>query len=311
MAAVPSRERGEILRRAYEELVARADELALLMTLEMGKPLAESKAEILYAADFLHWFSGEAMRITGDFRMNEKATGRVLVQRQPVGPCLFITPWNFPMAMGTRKIGAGDRRGLHDGRQAGEADAALDARAGGHRRSRGPAEGRAERRDGAVVGLDHGAAHPRPAAAQAVVHRVDGGRQGPHRAVGRADPARVDGARRQRAVPRLRGRGPGRRGRRRDDREDAQRRRGVHERQPLPRARVGRSGLLREARRAHGRDAGRPRHRGRRDARARSSTTTSAERSPSSSTTRSDAAARCCAAARGWTARGTSTRRRC
>ena len=105
MAAVPSRERGEILRRAYEELVERADELALLMTLEMGKPVAESKAEILYAADFLHWFSGEAMRITGDFRMNEKGTARVLVQRQPVGPCLFITPWNFPMAMGTRKIG--------------------------------------------------------------------------------------------------------------------------------------------------------------------------------------------------------------
>lgn len=105
MAALPSRERGEILRRAYDELVARADELALLMTLEMGKPVAESKAEILYAADFLHWFSGEATRITGDFRMNEKGTARVLVQRQPVGPCLFITPWNFPMAMGTRKIG--------------------------------------------------------------------------------------------------------------------------------------------------------------------------------------------------------------
>ncbi|MBJ7519310.1 MAG: NAD-dependent succinate-semialdehyde dehydrogenase [Solirubrobacteraceae bacterium] len=105
MAALPSRERGEILRRAYDEIVERADELALLMTLEMGKPVAESKAEILYAADFLHWFSGEAMRITGDFRMNEKGTARVLVQRQPVGPCLFITPWNFPMAMGTRKIG--------------------------------------------------------------------------------------------------------------------------------------------------------------------------------------------------------------
>lgn len=105
MAALPSRERGEVLRRAYDELVARADELAVLMTLEMGKPVAESKAEILYAADFLHWFSGEAMRITGDFRMNEKGTARVMVQRQPVGPCLFITPWNFPMAMGTRKIG--------------------------------------------------------------------------------------------------------------------------------------------------------------------------------------------------------------
>ncbi len=104
-AATPPRERSEILRRAYEALVAQADDLALLMTMEMGKSVAESKAEILYAADFFNWFAGEALRIDGSFKLNDKGTGRVIVMRQPVGPCLFITPWNFPMAMGTRKIG--------------------------------------------------------------------------------------------------------------------------------------------------------------------------------------------------------------
>jgi succinate-semialdehyde dehydrogenase / glutarate-semialdehyde dehydrogenase len=104
-AATPPRERSEILRRAYEALVAQADDLALLMTLEMGKSVTESKAEILYAADFFNWFAGEAVRIDGTYKVADKGTGRVIVMRQPVGPCLFITPWNFPMAMGTRKIG--------------------------------------------------------------------------------------------------------------------------------------------------------------------------------------------------------------
>ncbi|HEV3001702.1 MAG TPA: NAD-dependent succinate-semialdehyde dehydrogenase [Solirubrobacteraceae bacterium] len=104
-AATPSRERGEILRRAYDLIVERADDLATLMTLEMGKPVAESKAEVLYAADFLHWFAGEATRIDGGYKPAEKGGFRVLTMRQPVGPCIFITPWNFPLAMGTRKIG--------------------------------------------------------------------------------------------------------------------------------------------------------------------------------------------------------------
>ena len=102
---VPPIERGEILRRAFERLTARADELALLMTLEMGKPLAESKAEIAYAAEFFRWFSGEATRIHGQFNLAGNGIGRVLTMRQPIGPCILITPWNFPMAMGTRKIG--------------------------------------------------------------------------------------------------------------------------------------------------------------------------------------------------------------
>ncbi len=102
--AHPPRERGEILRRAYEQLTERSEELALLMTLEMGKALAESKAEIAYAAEFLRWFSEEAVRIHGRYMTNTTGKGRVLTMRQPVGPCVFITPWNFPMAMGTRKL---------------------------------------------------------------------------------------------------------------------------------------------------------------------------------------------------------------
>ncbi|HVM64165.1 MAG TPA: NAD-dependent succinate-semialdehyde dehydrogenase [Acidimicrobiales bacterium] len=104
-AATAPRQRGEILRRAYELLMERVDDLALLMTLEMGKPVAESKAEITYAADFFRWFSEEAVRIDGRWTPNPNGGARLVVMRQPVGPCLFITPWNFPLAMGTRKIG--------------------------------------------------------------------------------------------------------------------------------------------------------------------------------------------------------------
>jgi succinate-semialdehyde dehydrogenase/glutarate-semialdehyde dehydrogenase len=103
-AATAPRERGEILRRAYEAIVAQTDELALLMTLEMGKALAESRAEIAYASEFFRWFSEEAVRIHGRYMVNTTGKGRILTMRQPVGPCVFVTPWNFPMAMGTRKL---------------------------------------------------------------------------------------------------------------------------------------------------------------------------------------------------------------
>jgi succinate-semialdehyde dehydrogenase/glutarate-semialdehyde dehydrogenase len=103
-AAHPPRERGEILRRAYEALVAQTEELALLMTLEMGKSLAESRGEIAYAAEFFRWFSEEAVRVHGRYMTNTTGRGRILTLRQPVGPCVFVTPWNFPTAMGTRKI---------------------------------------------------------------------------------------------------------------------------------------------------------------------------------------------------------------
>ncbi len=103
-AATAPRRRGEILRRAYELLLERADDLALLMTLEMGKAVGESRAELTYAAEFLRWFSEEAVRIHGRYMTNTTGVGRILTTRQPVGPCVFVTPWNFPTAMGTRKI---------------------------------------------------------------------------------------------------------------------------------------------------------------------------------------------------------------
>jgi len=104
-AATPPRQRGEILRRAFELVSERIDDFALLMTLEMGKPLADSRAEITYAAEFFRWFAEEAVRIDGRYTVSPNGGARLLVMRQAVGPCLLITPWNFPMAMGTRKFG--------------------------------------------------------------------------------------------------------------------------------------------------------------------------------------------------------------
>ena len=99
------RERGEILRRAWELIQERMDDLALLMTLEMGKTIKESKAEIAYAGEFFRWFAEQAVRIDGRYAVAPNGAGRLLTMKQPVGPCIAITPWNFPMAMGTRKIG--------------------------------------------------------------------------------------------------------------------------------------------------------------------------------------------------------------
>jgi len=104
-AATPPRVRGEILRRAFELMIERQEDLALLMTLEMGKPLAESRSEVAYAADFLRWFSEEAVRQNGSWTTAPDGLSRLLTMKQPVGPCLLVTPWNFPLAMGTRKIG--------------------------------------------------------------------------------------------------------------------------------------------------------------------------------------------------------------
>ena len=99
------RDRGEILRRAFDVISERSDELARIMTLEMGKTLAESKAEITYGAEFFRWFAEEAVRIHGRYSTAPNGATRLLTLKQPVGPCLMITPWNFPLAMATRKIG--------------------------------------------------------------------------------------------------------------------------------------------------------------------------------------------------------------
>jgi succinate-semialdehyde dehydrogenase/glutarate-semialdehyde dehydrogenase len=103
-AATAPRERAEILRRAFDAVTARGEELSLLMTLEMGKPLPEARAELAYGAEFLRWFSEEAVRVAGRYALSPTGDSRMLVSRAPVGPCLLITPWNFPLAMATRKV---------------------------------------------------------------------------------------------------------------------------------------------------------------------------------------------------------------
>ncbi|WP_448221666.1 NAD-dependent succinate-semialdehyde dehydrogenase [Gordonia iterans] len=104
-AATPPRERAEILRSAFEEVTRRRDDFALLMTLEMGKILSESFGEVTYGAEFLRWFSEEAVRIAGRTATAPAGNGEIVVVKEPVGPSYAITPWNFPLAMGTRKIG--------------------------------------------------------------------------------------------------------------------------------------------------------------------------------------------------------------
>ena len=98
------RVRGEILRKAWELLIERRDDFALLMTMEMGKPFAEAQGEVTYGGEFLRWFSEEAVRINGRYGSNPEGTGTMIVSKRPVGPSFLITPWNFPLAMATRKI---------------------------------------------------------------------------------------------------------------------------------------------------------------------------------------------------------------
>ena len=96
--------RADILYRAYELVVANTDRLAAIMTAEMGKPLAEARGEVAYGAGMLRWFSEEAVRVGGDDAVSDYGSTRVIVTREPIGPCVLVTPWNFPLAMGTRKI---------------------------------------------------------------------------------------------------------------------------------------------------------------------------------------------------------------
>lgn len=103
-AATPARRRAEVLRQAFDLLQERREDFALLMTIEMGKPLAEARGEVAYGSEFLRWFSEEASRIQGRYGPNPENTGRMFVTQHPVGPCFLITPWNFPLAMATRKI---------------------------------------------------------------------------------------------------------------------------------------------------------------------------------------------------------------
>jgi succinate-semialdehyde dehydrogenase/glutarate-semialdehyde dehydrogenase len=103
-ARTAPRQRAEILRRGFELVTARAEDFALLMTLEMGKPLAEARGEVTYGAEFLRGFAEEAVRDYGRYLTAPEGKNKILVQHKPVGPCLLITPWNFPLAMATRKV---------------------------------------------------------------------------------------------------------------------------------------------------------------------------------------------------------------
>ena len=103
-AATAPRTRSEILRTAFDLVQEHKEDLALLMTLEMGKPLAEARGEVVYGGEFLRWFSEEAVRISGRYGINPEGTGHMVVSQRPVGPSFFVTPWNFPFAMATRKI---------------------------------------------------------------------------------------------------------------------------------------------------------------------------------------------------------------
>ena len=104
-AKMAPRVRGEILRKAFEIMVAEADRLAEIISRENGKVLSDAKGEILYAAEFFRWFSEEAVRINGEFRTSPSGDKKIIVTKQPIGVSLLITPWNFPAAMATRKIG--------------------------------------------------------------------------------------------------------------------------------------------------------------------------------------------------------------
>ena len=207
-ADMPPRDRGEILRRGFELMRERADDLALLMTLEMGKPLAESRAEVTYAAEFLRWFSEEAVRIAGRYSTSPDGATRLLTLKRPVGPTLMITPWNFPLAMGTRKVGpavaAGCTMVVKPAAQTPLsmlAFAALMQEAG---LPDGVLNVVTTSSSGQVMEpLVRDARH-----AQAHLHRLDRRGSTPRRAVGPAPAARVDGARRQCAVPRARRRRP-------------------------------------------------------------------------------------------------------
>jgi succinate-semialdehyde dehydrogenase/glutarate-semialdehyde dehydrogenase len=104
-AAAPPRTRGEVLRKAFELMIERSDELAFLMSLEMGKSLTDARGEVTYAAEFFRWYSEEAVRVGGELRMAPSGANRILTFRKPFGVALLLTPWNFPAAMATRKLG--------------------------------------------------------------------------------------------------------------------------------------------------------------------------------------------------------------
>ena len=174
-ARTAPRERGEILRRAFDLVTERAEDFALLMTLEMGKPLAEARGEVTYGAEFLRWFSEEAVRAFGRYSAAPDGKNRLLVQQKPVGPCLLITPWNFPLAMATRKIAPAVAAGCTMVLKPANLTPLTAQLFAQIMQEAGLPARRAERRPDLDGGRHHGAADQGLAAAEALLHRLHRG----------------------------------------------------------------------------------------------------------------------------------------
>ena len=178
------KERANILRRWFDLIVANRDDLALIMTSEQGKPLAEARGEIDYAAGFIECFGEEAKRIYGEINPTYRADKRILVIRQPIGVVAAITPWNFPAAMITRKVAPALAAGCTVVVKPARADAADRAGAGRTRRPRRLSARRPQRADGRLARDRQGDVRA-PRGALRRLHRLDRGRQASHAPGGR------------------------------------------------------------------------------------------------------------------------------
>ena len=224
-----------MLRKLNDLMLANADDLALIMTAEQGKPLAEAKGEIVYAASFIEWFADEARRVYGDTIPAPQGDQRILAIKQPIGTTAAITPWNFPTAMLTRKAGpalaAGCSMVVKPATQtpfSALAFAELAERAGVPTGLLSVLTGSASQIGGEMT--------RNPLVRKLTLHRLDRGRPHPDAAERRHDQEAVARTRRQRAVHRLRRRRPRRRGRRRDGLQVPQHRPDLRLRQPHLRA---------------------------------------------------------------------------
>ncbi len=255
-----ARERSVILRRWYDLMMANLDDLALILTTEQGKPLAEAKGEVTIGAAYVEWFAEEARRVYGDVIPSIANDRRILVVKQPVGVCAAITPWNFPSSMITRKVAPALAAGCCVVIKPAEATPYSRLRPGRARPSRRLPARRAQHGDRRCAG-DRRRDVRQPPRAQALLHRLHRGRPAPHEA-GRADHQEaLAGARRQRALHRVRRCRSRCRGRGRHAVEVPQRGADLHLRQPPVRAgrrvRRLRAEADRQGARAQGRAAAR------------------------------------------------------
>jgi hypothetical protein len=260
-ARTAPRVRAEILRRAFDLVTERAEDFALLMTLEMGKPLAEARGEVTYGAEFLRWFSEETVRDYGRYLTTPEGKNKILVQHKPVGPVPAHHPVELPARHGHPQGRPRHRSRLHHGPQTRQTHPTHRTVLRADHARRRPARRRPQRRLLLVRLRDLRAAAGRPAPAEGLLHRLHPRGQAPDGRRRRQRPAHLHGTGRQRTVHRVRGRRPGQGRRRGHGRQDAEHGRGLHRRQPLPRPGNRRRRIHRQVRRRHGQPDHRPRHR--------------------------------------------------